>query len=146
MPKTKETSASRTRKTAVIGGKQYFKECCTKLGLDCDALFQMGERRTPVSDRLNHSFDYFRRKESQIFAVCYVTHANVYVAWSLKISTAQKRSNFSVKWPDDRVLFDGSVNIIGKHLQFSGHGTENVYIFSLGAVTEFLKKYCGGSV
>lgn len=129
-----------------MDGKRYFRDCCKQAGLDCDSLFQLGRSSAAVGERLSHRFNCGTRKDSQIFAVCYVEKENVYAAWSLKAEKASKKSHFSVKWADVDFHLHNGHSSASKAVEFQGHGKELVRIFPPEGVPEFLNQYCGGTV
>ena len=101
-----------------MDGKRYFRDCCKQAGLDCDSLFQLGRSSAAVGERLSHRFNCGTRKDSQIFAVCYVEKKNVYAAWSLKAEKASKKSHFSVKWADVDVHLHNGHSSASKAVEF----------------------------
>ena len=129
-----------------MDGKRYFKDRCKEQGLDCDSLFQLGKSGVAVGERLSHRFNCNTRKDSQIFAVCYVEKENTYVAWSLKAKKAAGKSVFSVKWADIDLLLGNSILPAKKSIEHHGHGEEIVRAFAPEMVGEFLKRYCGGDL
>lgn len=129
-----------------MDGKRHFRDCCKTQGLDCDSLFQLGKSGVAVGERLSHRFDCNMRKDSQIFAVCYVEKENTYVAWSLKAKKAAGKSVFSVKWSDIDLLLGDTILPVKKAIEFQGRGEEIVRAFAPEMVPEFLKKYCGGGL
>ena len=129
-----------------MNGKQYFRNCCKTMGIDCDKYFQLGECRGYVTERLKHNFDYRNRKESHLFAVCYVAKENLYVAWDLKAEKAAKKTCFSVKWFDNNLLMDNKIFCVQKSIEYQGRGEETVLAFKAELLSEFLEIYCGGGL
>lgn len=128
-----------------MDGKRYFRDCCKAQGLDCDSIFQLGKSGVAVGERLSHRFNSNTRKDSQIFAVCYVEKENTYVAWSLKAEKAAGKSVFNVKWSDIDLLLGNSILPAKKAIEFQGRGEEIVHAFPPEMVSEFLKRFCGGN-
>jgi len=141
---TEKSTESLTVRTGgyTMYGIRHFRDCCKTMKLDCDSLFQLGQCGTTVSQRLTHRFDHHKRKDSHIFAVCYVKQHNLYVAWSLKAKKANHKSVFTLKWSEVDLLFNNAILPIKKSIEFSGHGEELVRVFTPDMVPEFLTKYC----
>lgn len=125
-----------------MNGKQHFIDCCDKLGLDYNALFQLGENNAAAKDRLKHSFSPHTRKETQLFAVCYFVREGLFLAWSLKEPKAKKKEVFSMKRFDIKRPLNGTISAVEKAIEYHGWAEENVLVFEPDAVELFLKKYC----
>ena len=125
-----------------MDGKRYFKECCTKHGIECDRFFRIGKNNAKKSDRLKYSDSYLSREETQIFVVCYFVKENIYIAWSLREKKATTKSNFSVKRSDLSLPLDNVIVSVKKAIEYHGWGEESVLAFPPEMVPTFLNRYC----
>lgn len=121
-----------------MDGKLYFRDCCLKMGVDCDVLFQLGESKAYVQERFRHRFSSHLRKDSNRYAVCFFQKEGLYVAWDLKAKKAAKKDNFSLKKDTFPV---NSLYSTTKAVEYRGWGEENVFVFYPQYVLDFLE-YC----
>lgn len=125
-----------------MDGKIHFKECCKKLGLNCDELFQLGQSRAVVRDRLTYRRSYLTRKDTHLFVVCYFANEGVYIAWNLKEEKGRKKTTFSIKRSAAEIPFQGTVHSVAKSIEYSGWDEETVFVFEPDAVETFLMQCC----
>lgn len=125
-----------------MDGKDYFRDCCKELNLDCDALFSLGTQNTVKKGRSVYCSPYLKRKKTQLFAVNYFQEMNVYVAWNLRAQKAEKKTYFSIKLEDLEKAARRGVAAATKSIEYSGWGEETVFIFPPDSVSLFLREYC----
>ena len=123
-----------------MNGKQYFQECCRELGLDCKALFQLGQQTAKRPDRLIYKCDANIRKATQMYAVCYFPEEEVYAAWDLH-TDKPRGSVFSVQREEAAAAHADQILPIHKNREFSGWGEEAVLVFRAEGVKKFLNTY-----
>ena len=122
-------------------GKQYFKDSCKNLGLNCDELFIIGESSSKGDRVVQHS-TYLKRKNSHLFVICYRIPENLYIAWSLNIPRIKTKSYFSIKKSKLNTLENSDTVIpVIKNIEYPNVGKETVRIFNPEAVKKFLKTY-----
>lgn len=126
-----------------MNGKRHFIDCCDKLGLDYNALFQLGENNAAAKDRLKHSFSPHTRKETQLFAVCYFVREDLFLAWNLKEPKAKKKAVFSVKRFDVKRPSRGTIAVVKKAIEYRSWDEEAVLVFEPDTTELFLRNYCG---
>lgn len=124
-----------------MNGKEFFRECCRELNLDCDELFVLGEGNPKNPSRFIYKSDPYHRKESQLYAIKYFTSEKVYVAWSLKEPKAKLKSVFSLSKDKGLGFNEKLILTPEKHIEYSGWNEETVYVFPMGAVKEFLNSF-----
>ena len=96
-----------------MSGKQYFCDCCRKMGMDSAALFKIGEQN----------------------AQCY----GLYVAWSLDTPGSEKKTVFRVLKKELEHLSAGEVHAVFKTTHSGDRQKETVYVFDQAVVMRFLQ-------
>jgi hypothetical protein len=124
-----------------MSGKEFFRDCCEKLSLDCDTLFILGEGNPNNPDRFEFKCSPSRRKPTQRFAVKFFTGEQVFVAWDLREPKAAKKSKFSLSKAKLKGIQKDMICVPSKHIEYSGWNEENVYVFPKEAVEMFLRSY-----
>ncbi len=124
-----------------MDGKQYFRECCKQIGIDCDTFVQLSAGNPKNSTRFIYQSDHMKRKDSQLFAVKYFEKENVYIAWNLKERGGSCKNGFSLSKKKIDGLQAGQVLAISKGLGYPSWDMENTFAFGPDAVIRFLKTY-----
>ena len=64
-----------------MSGKQYFCDCCRKMGMDSAALFKIGEQNAQCYGGYVYHCPTRLRGPSHRFVVNYIEEQGLYVAW-----------------------------------------------------------------
>lgn len=124
-----------------MDGKQFFRQCCRKYGIECDKYFQLGASSAKTSDRFYHRFNPKTITETQLFAVCYFVADDLYLAWKLHNPLKPLRYCFSLKKSDMALSFTSKIGTVPKIVDHSGVGKETVIAFAPEAVPAFFEQY-----
>ncbi|MFQ9447679.1 MAG: hypothetical protein ACLR4A_10290 [Christensenellales bacterium] len=79
-----------------MSGKQYFGDCCRKMGMDSAALFKIGEQNAQCYGGYVYHCPTRLRGPSHRFVVNYIEERGLYVAWSLDTPGSEKKTVFRV--------------------------------------------------
>ena len=122
-----------------VNGKSYFRACCKKQGIPCEAWFKLGAQNSQNSGGYVYHCPPALRGPQMRYAVNYIKDRELYVAWDLSAPGTEDKTVFRVvAGALDRVQ-PGELLLISKTLKHHGWGRETVYAFDHRAVNAFLK-------
>ena len=124
-----------------MDGKQYFRACCQQAGLNCAEVFKLGEQSSMCYGGYVYHCPIRLRGPSHRYAVNYIAERDVYVAWSLNVPGAEKKTVFRVLKKELADMPQGQVRVILKKVYGCEARTESVYAFDRAAVTTFLQTF-----
>ena len=97
-----------------MSGKQYFCDCCRKMGMDSAALFKIGEQNAQCYGGYVYHCPTRLRGPSHRFVVNYIEEQGLYVAWSLDTPGSEKKTVFRVLKKELEHLSAGEVHAVFK--------------------------------
>lgn len=121
-----------------MSGKQYFCDCCRKMGMDSAALFKIGEQNAQCYGGYVYHCPTRLRGPSHRYVVSYLSEPGLYVAWSLDVSGSEKKTVFRILKKELENLSKGEVHAVFKSTHDGESKTETVYVFDPSAVMGFL--------
>ena len=117
---------------------ENFIEVCDKLNIDFDKTFYQIYNASVCEGRVKCKSEYLERKAEQMFVVGFCKKQNLYFAWSLNDIKAKNMKYFSANISDIKPYLSDQIFFIEKNREFSGHGKENVFVFSPKNTENFL--------
>ena len=97
-----------------MSGKQYFCDCCRKMGMDSAALFKIGEQNAQCYGGYVYHCPTRLRGPSHRFVVNYIEEQGLYAAWSLDTPGSEKKTVFRVLKKELEHLSAGEVHAVFK--------------------------------
>ena len=130
-----------------MSGKQYFCDCCRKMGMDSAALFKIGEQNAQCyggyvyhcPTRLILMVPTLIASFYGMNVVNYIEEQGLYVAWSLDTPGSEKKTVFRVLKKELEHLSAGEVHAVFKTTHGGDRQKETVYVFDQAAVMRFLQ-------
>ena len=122
-----------------MSGKQYFCDCCRKMGMDSAALFKIGEQNAQCYGGYVYHCPTRLRGPSHRFVVNYIEEQGLYVAWRLDTPGSEKKTVFRVLKKELEHLSAGEVHAVFKTTHSGDRQKETVYVFDQAAVMRFLQ-------
>ena len=110
-----------------MSGKQYFCDCCRKMGMDSAALFKIGEQNAQCYGGYVYHCPTRLRGPSHRFVVNYIEEQGLYVAWSLDTPGSEKKTVFRVLKKELEHLSAGEVHAVFKTTHSGDRQKETVY-------------------
>ena len=118
--------------------KETFIEICNGLNVDFDENFYDIYNVSVCEGRAKCQSNPFERKAGQMFVVGFCKKENLYFVWSLNDIKVKNMKYFSANISDIKPYLSDQIFFIEKNREFSGHGKENVFVFSPKNTENFL--------
>lgn len=99
--------------------KQRIISLCNDLKINYDDTFATANSVTIDNNRLKCKSIYLKRKESQLYVICYAKQLESYFAWSLRTKKANTKTYFSVNIPTNIIPEQDGITRIEKILNLN---------------------------
>ena len=121
-----------------MNGKSYFRACCKRRGIPCDAWFKLGAQNSKSNGGYVYHCPPELRTDGQLYAVNYVHERGLYIAWNVTHPDAQEKTVFRLLISALEDAKPGELLAVEKAMKHYGWGKEIVYVFDRDAVDAFL--------
>lgn len=124
-------------------GTEVIRKRCKVLGISVNNVLILGRGSSRHKDgRYQLSVSRNKQKKSGLkFAVQYCKDLKVFIAWELQRPAVPIREKYTVKAVDIENNLRNKIERVGKYIEYSGWNEENVLVFNLNLVDEFLIEY-----